>query len=214
MEANTEKLLQNYNAQEFCIICYALAISDFEKKHIKLLVKMWNRAVQMNVSSLSRENIRQLAQVEAFTKADITDLNEPPSELRVRMVSIVENDNTASRTHAQISGMLTKLGFIHENEVPPLEEWAMGGMLSIDMACPKEKIAIEFDGPSHYLKSVGTGDVTRLENGATKAKRRFLERVGWKVINLNYQDWIDVDHNKSEGILFLKKKLSDAGIKL
>eukprot|EP00978_Attheya_sp_CCMP212_P034268 scaffold142711_cov45-Attheya_sp.AAC.1 len=198
MEANKENLLQNINAQCFCNICYTLAISDFGKKYIKLLVEMWNRAVQMNVSSLSRENMNQLAQVEAFTKADRIDLEGPPSELCVRM----------------ISGMLTKLGFIHENEVPPLEEWAMGGMLAIDMACPKEKIAIEFDGPSHYLKSVGTGDVTRVENGATKAKRRFLERVGWKVINLNYQDWIDVDHNKSEGILFLKKNLSDAGIKL
>eukprot|EP00978_Attheya_sp_CCMP212_P024110 scaffold75322_cov44-Attheya_sp.AAC.1 len=175
---------------------------------------MWNRAVQMNVSNSNKETLSQLAQVEAFTKAYRIELEKPPSELRLRMVSIVEKDNNVSRSHAQISGMLTKLGFIHENEVPPLEEWAMGSMLAIDMACPKQKIAIEFDGPSHYLKSVGTGDVTRLENGATKAKRRFLERVGWKVINLNYQDWMDVHHNKSERILFLKKKLSDAGIKL
>eukprot|EP00978_Attheya_sp_CCMP212_P048281 scaffold497262_cov47-Attheya_sp.AAC.1 len=80
------------------------------------------------------------------------------------------------------------------------------------MACAKQKIAIEFDGPSHYLKSVGTGDVTRVENGATKAKRRFLERVGWKVINLNYQDWIEARQNKSNANMFLKKKLSDAGI--
>eukprot|EP00978_Attheya_sp_CCMP212_P016914 scaffold44643_cov47-Attheya_sp.AAC.1 len=214
MEAQTEKLLQNSKAQDFCNICYALAISDFGKKNIKLLVKMWNRAVQMNVSSLRKEDLCLLAQVEALMKADRIDLEEPPSELRLRMVSIVEKHNTASRSHVQISEMLTKLGFIHENEVPPFEEWAMGGMLAIDMACPKQKIAIEFDGPSHYLKSVGTGDVTRLENGATKAKRRFLERVGWKVINLNYQDWIDVRHNKSEGIFLLKKKLSDAGIKL
>uniref|UniRef100_A0A7S2UEC1 RAP domain-containing protein n=1 Tax=Attheya septentrionalis TaxID=420275 RepID=A0A7S2UEC1_9STRA len=214
MEANMEKLLKNGIAQGFCNICYALAISDFGKQHIKLLVEMWNRAVQMDVSNSSKEMLSQLAQVEAFMKADRIDLEEPPSELRLRMVSIVEKDNTVSRSHAQISGMLTKLGFIHENEVPPLEEWVMGSMLAIDMACPKQKIAIEFDGPSHYLKSVGTGDVTRLENGATKAKRRFLERVGWKVINLNYQDWIEVRHNKSEGILFLKKKLSDAGVKL
>eukprot|EP00978_Attheya_sp_CCMP212_P027911 scaffold94794_cov20-Attheya_sp.AAC.1 len=60
--------------------------------------------------------------------------------------------------------MLTELGFSHENEVPPLEKWSMGDMLAIDMAYPKQKIAIEFDGPSHYLKEVGTGDVTRVEN--------------------------------------------------
>jgi hypothetical protein len=50
-------------------------------------------------------------------------------------------------------------------------------------------VAIEFDGPSHFLREVGSGKVLELENGATKAKRRFLERLGWKVINVPYFDW-------------------------
>jgi len=47
MEANMEKLLKNGIAQGFCNICYALAISDSQTKHMKLLVGMWNRAVQI-----------------------------------------------------------------------------------------------------------------------------------------------------------------------
>ena len=121
-----------------------------------------------NISSLNKESVHQLAPVKAFMKADGIDLEEPPSELRLRMVSIVEMDITASRTYKQIPGMLTKLGFIYENEVPPLEAWAMGGMLAIDMACAKQKIAIEFDGPSHYLKSAGIGDMTQVEKHAKR----------------------------------------------
>jgi len=46
-------------------------------------------------------------------------------------------------------------------------------MLSIDFACSEQKIAIEFDGPSHYLSALWSGQLTSTENGATKAKRRF-----------------------------------------
>jgi hypothetical protein len=214
IDVHREKLLQNENAQNWCNTCYAIAVMDVGKIHSKLLVDMWSRALEVNVSSPSTEYLWQLAQVEAFTKTDGIELDEPSFKLRERMGSIKTKDhNTASRSQKQISVMLTKLGFSHENEVPPLENWYMGDMLAIDMACPKQKIAIEFDGPSHYLKAVGTGDVTRVENGATKAKRRFLERVGWKVINLNYQDWFEASRTESKGRLWLKEILSNAGIK-
>eukprot|EP00978_Attheya_sp_CCMP212_P000883 scaffold1892_cov47-Attheya_sp.AAC.2 len=214
IDVHREKLLQNGNDQDWCNTCYAIAVMDVGKIHSKLLVDMWSRVLKGNVSSLNTEYLMQLAQVEAFTKADGIELEEPSSKLRQRMWSIkIKDHNTASRSQKLISGMLTELGFIHENEVPPLEKWSMGDMLAIDMACPKQKIAIEFDGPSHYLKEVGTGDVTRVENGATKAKRRFLERVGWKVINLNYQDWIEANCTESKGRLWLKEILSNAGIK-
>jgi hypothetical protein len=53
------------------------------------------------------------------------------------------------------------------------------GMLSIDMAYRKKMIAIEFDGPCHYLQEVGSGKVLELENsGAMKAKHQFLEHLG------------------------------------
>eukprot|EP00978_Attheya_sp_CCMP212_P012502 scaffold31195_cov44-Attheya_sp.AAC.1 len=193
IKANGKKLLRHGNDQTCCNICYAIAVSDYGKQHNQLLVDMWNQALQIHVSRFMTESLRQLAQVEAFSKADGITLKEPPADLRQEMRNIDGPDRLdGSRAHKQISGMLTQLGFHHENEVPPLQEWDMGDMLAIDMACPKQKIAIEFNGPSHYLKSVGTGDVASVENGATKAKRRFLERVGWKVINLNYLDWIEV----------------------
>ena len=70
--------------------------------------------------------------------------------------------------------LLNEVGFHHECEVSP-DSSISGGMLAIDFACPERMIAIEFDGPWHYLKAVGSGELTCIENGATKAKRRYLE---------------------------------------
>eukprot|EP00978_Attheya_sp_CCMP212_P040983 scaffold229571_cov46-Attheya_sp.AAC.4 len=153
---------------------------------------VWNTAAAAAATAGCRENSQQA----------VGGYVEPSTESRWDRIG---------RTNVEIA---SKNGH-HENEVPPLEKWSIGDMLAIDsMACPKQKIVIEFDDPSHYLKEVGTSDVTRGENGATKVKRRILKRVGWKVITLNYQDWIEANGAESKGRLWLKEiLLSNAGIK-
>ena len=74
----------------------------------------------------------------------------------------------------------------------PIPDMSLGGMLAVDVACKDQMIAVEFDGPSHNLKEVHTGKITLSENGSTKAKRVFLEKLGWTVINIDYRDWIKV----------------------
>jgi len=81
------------------------------------------------------------------------------------------------------------------------------------MACTKRMIAIEFDGPSHFLKALGSGKLTSTENGATKAKRRFLEQLGWTVINLDYRDY-DEAKSRSNKKEWLRKKLQASGVEL
>ena len=94
-----------------------------------------------------------------------------------------------SRSSKEVSQLLHEIGFHHECEVSP-DGSISGGMLAIDFACPERMIAIEFDGPSHFLKAVGSGKLTCTENGATKAKCRYLEQLGWTVINIDYRDYI------------------------
>jgi hypothetical protein len=65
------------------------------------------------------------------------------------------------------------------------------GILSIDMASRDRMVAIEFDGPSHFLIEAQSGKVSKVENGPTKAERLFLERLGWKVFNIHYLDWME-----------------------
>jgi hypothetical protein len=109
-----------------------------------------------------------------------------------------EADNISSLTQKEVSSILRGLGFDHDEEVSPWNDGEVSappGMLAIDMACRIKMVAIEFDGPCHFLREVGSGKVLQLENGATKAKRRFLERLGWKVVNISYFDW-----DKAKGV--------------
>jgi hypothetical protein len=86
-------------------------------------------------------------------------------------------------------------------------------MLAINLACKEQKIAVEYDGPSHYLKELGTGKVTSTENGPTKAKRRFLQKLGWTGVNINYQDWMTATNGGNEK-LWLREKLLSSGAEL
>ena len=56
-----------------------------------------------------------------------------------------------------------------------------------DFACVDDKIAIECDGPHHYLTQVGKG--ARLnygrEDGRAIVKRRPLAQKGWAVLCIN-----------------------------
>lgn len=54
-------------------------------------------------------------------------------------------------------------------------------LFAIDFANSSEGIAIELDGPTHFLKGGG-------RDGRTKAKRRILEKLGWKVISLEEKE--------------------------
>ena len=108
------------------------------------------------------------------------------------------------------------MGLDHKNEVSPFvdgvaSEFAGDEFMAIDIANINEKIAVEFDGPSHFLGFKGTG---RDPNGKTKMKLRLLKILGWKVVNIPWFEWQEVnkgDIYKPEKIEYLKKKLAEVG---
>mgnify|MGYP003906971799 FL=1 len=80
--------------------------------------------------------------------------------------------------------------------------------MAIDIANNEERIAVEFDGPSHFLGFKGTG---RDPNGKTKMKARLMKSLGWKVVNIPWFEWEEVgkgERYKPEKIEYLKKKLA------
>ena len=58
---------------------------------------------------------------------------------------------------------------------------------SLDLALPSSRIAIEVDGPSHFLLPDGRG--VRRPNGPTLLKRRLLAAAGWRVISIPFYEW-------------------------
>ena len=193
IDRHTDRLMENAKPQDISNTCYAIAVLGKSKIFDSLLAKLWERAIElfaMDVDFID-EDLRQLAQTLIFAEADGIKLPQIPERMAKRMERALNTmeDNEVSQSSKQVSQLLHEIGFHHECEVAP-DSSLSGGMLAIDFACPERMIAIEFDGPSHYLKEVGSGELTFTENGATKAKRRYLEQLGWTVINIDYRGYI------------------------
>ena len=59
--------------------------------------------------------------------------------------------------------------------------------ISLDLADPEVKRAIEVDGPFHYLRDASTGDY--VVNGLTQFKSRLLRALGWQITRVPFFDW-------------------------
>jgi len=197
--------------------CYAISSLGLIKEHQESLEKLLGQATRMILSNESfvDKNLRQLAQTQMFAKAEGVKVPAFPPELSTMMLEAIgRSSNTVSKSSKQVSSSLTAIGFIHELEVAPDIENPVAKLLAIDFACRKQKIAIEYNGPSHYLKAVGTGKLTTMENGPTKAKCRLLKELGWTtVINLDYREHERVKGTEKEKD-WLRKKLRDGGVEL
>ena len=74
-------------------------------------------------------------------------------------------------------------------------------------------MAIEFDGPSHFLNAIGSGKLTTQRNGRTQAKRRLLKLLGWSVISLDYREFDRAEDRGSE-FEYLRSEFFREGVEL
>ena len=105
----------------------------------------------------------------------------------------VRDDATPSRGQKDVSNALDTIKWSHRYE------WCTPEGLSLDMAQPSTKTAVEFDGPTHYLKS-------GRPNGATAFKTRLLEALGWRVIHIPYYEWDEL-RTRNDKKAYLRQKL-------
>jgi RAP domain len=131
---------------------------------------------------------------------------------------------STSKIQRDVSAAFERIGFHHvEEHVIPLEDLLENAgvglaettmeVIAIDIANVEERIAIEVDGPAHYVANIETVPAEggypkvnngRLEysfhmngdrhglNGPTVLKSRLLERMGWKAINIPFWEWYDM----------------------
>ena len=202
-----DRFVLGANLQNLANMCYAMAVLDcVDENHKSMLDELWSRLVRIKVTDFQKEELQQILYIEASARVGGISLADLPPELRTKLEGL-KPDIKFSIFEEEILTILFELGFDHQREVSPFE--AAPGMLSIDMACTDRKIAIEYDGPFHYL-TVLDGSGRSVENGSTKAKRRLLQRLGWKVVNLN---WEEAARNHSSK-QWLRGKLVDAGVEL
>jgi very-short-patch-repair endonuclease len=73
-------------------------------------------------------------------------------------------------------------GWAHEEEVP-----LAGGWLVVDMADSRSRVALEFDGPSHFLTDLDLGSLS--VDGPTGWKSAALRELGWRVVRVRFDEW-------------------------
>ena len=129
-------------------------------------------------------------QVEAPRSRLLCVLAKRRAELRA---AYVRDDATPSRGQKDVSNALDAIKWSHRYE------WCTPEGLSLDMAQPSTKTAVEFDGPTHYLKS-------GRPNGATAFKTRLLEALGWRVIHIPYYEWDEL-RTRNDKKAYLRQKL-------
>jgi hypothetical protein len=205
LERRLNGFLLDANSQDLCNVCYAIVVLDLRvASQSDMLANLWNDLLARQINERPIEELQQVLYVQAFASAFGTELTSPPSVLQTQL-DRVPFTTESSRFEKTVSSTLLDMGFSHQQEISPFE--SIPGMLSIDLACADRRIAIECDGPSHYLSVPGEAE-DLIENGQTKAKRRLLQHLGWNVINLN---WAEArQHDVSQE--WLRGKLSNAGV--
>ena len=211
LEARIDRFLAiEPSFQSLCRVLYAMVVLDvsFSTQSV-MLVKVWKRLLEEAADCSVTADFRQLRYTQAFASVYGVELATPSSDVQRKLDLCDQNSLTitSSSYERAVSKALLNMGFPHQCEYSPVK--SVPRMLPIDIACPDRMIAIECDGPSHYISSVHDAKKNR-ENGPTKAKRRMLQHLGWQVINLN---WMDAHaHNESEA--WVREKMSEAGVEL
>jgi very-short-patch-repair endonuclease len=122
----------------------------------------------------------------------------PPSVLEAAVKSRREEARrvTVSNAQRQVGESLRRLGVSHE-----LEYITADGLFSIDLAVVDRRIALEFDGPSHFTRN------TLEPLGHTRLRDRLLSAMGWHVVSIPFFDW-DRLHQPEQMDAYVKQRLS------
>ena len=232
LDKSLDRFLVDANPQHLCNVCYAIAVININvlpqsgslaearnslvgqesdlafsvSNESSMLTKVWNCLVTRTIAELPVEELRQILYVQACASAYGVELACPSLLLQMQLDK-VPLASLSSDFEIMVSKTLLNIGFFHERQVSPFQ--FAPGLLAIDLACPNRMIAIECDGPSHYVSLIGDVE-NQVEKGSTKAKRRLLRQLGWNVINLN---WAEArQHRGSQE--WVRGKLTEAGVVL
>ena len=202
---NMESIVEGLDSIDLIsYLCYSFAVLDVMKPHEEAFLTLWNAAKRYATSDVDAAVLNQLLQTYIFARVQGIELTPLP-------FSDVATDHLNSEAQMDVSQILSDLGLPHEQEVLPWKHTDLDlpfqtEMLAIDLAVEKLMIAIEFDGPTHFVKVLGEG-LVEVENGPTQAKRRFLERLGWKVVNIPYFEYAKYRKTGQNMAAFIKRQL-------
>ena len=84
------------------------------------------------------------------------------------------------------------------------------GVLDVDIGSWHRAFTVEFDGPLHYLRELGSQSLkkpARCVKGSTQLKHFLLRKLGHILIVIPYWEWDAVAPNATETREYLRRKL-------
>ena len=99
-----------------------------------------------------------------------------------------------------VSNQLNSMGIVHL-----VEQQTDDGYFSLDIVISHLKVAIEVDGPYHYLLNWPPNPT-----GATLLRRRLLRAQGWRMVSVPYFLWSYSSPEEQQ--LLLRERLLAVGV--
>jgi len=179
--AEAQKFMSKFKPQGLSNVAWAFATLGIKAPRVFEAIL---RAVPAAYSQLDQHELTQFHQVLLFLTYEAPELRLAPllRDFRAEFrAAFVADEPSPSRTQGDVAAALERTGWMHEFEHVTPEG------LSLDMAQPASKVAVEFDGPTHYLGDLGSAEYCL--HGRFFFKNRLLQKLGWKVIHVPYFEW-------------------------
>jgi hypothetical protein len=203
-----EPALPGLDQQAICNVAFSLAMLQLWE--LPLWPSLWARlsgSLSRNVEAWTADdhmNARQLYQTYTAAAVERPGLLPAPSpELLVAarqswVDGLTTDAGPSSRLHNAVSACLTQMGVAHANE-----RWCERAERIIDIAIEgTTPVALEVDGPSHFLQD-------GRQDGSTMMRNRMLAAHGWRVVVVDFRLWI-AQKTPEQREAYLRSLLADA----
>ncbi|KAJ8607233.1 hypothetical protein CTAYLR_010370 [Chrysophaeum taylorii] len=185
--------LGEFNPQELANTAWVFACADW-KKDPEFFAEL-ACIVATDLDALDDRHLSRLHLASLHFHLEWPDRSFPLSNHHQMLVAAFQRqDPSPPLLQRDVATALDRVGWAHIFERVTEEG------LSLDMAQPDTKRAVEVDGPYHYLER------TRVETGSTRFKSRLLRRLGWNVVHVPLFDWGTLDGEREQDS-YLRAKL-------
>jgi very-short-patch-repair endonuclease len=182
LEGAAVRVAPSMNAQDVANIVWGLATLGWQASSetaavFQQLVDASNHE-RWPVQTVHLSQLLQAHLASQFLGLELITL--PASMLQVAAQAYREDARkvTVSNGQREVGESLRRLGISHE-----LEYITADGLFSIDLAILDRRIALEFDGPSHFTTN------TLEPLGHTRLRERLLSAMGWHVVSIPFFEW-------------------------
>jgi hypothetical protein len=201
LEAAAVGVAPSMNAQEVANIIWGLATLGWQASSdsgavFQQLVDAF--AHERGPTQLSPTQLSQLLQAHLasqFLGLRLITLPSSMFEVAVKTYREEARKVTVSNGQREVGESLRRLGIPHE-----LEYLTADGLFSIDLAIVDRRIAIEFDGPSHFSRN------TLEPLGHTRLRDRLLSAMGWHVVSIRFFEW-DKLHRSEQMDAYVERRV-------